>query len=720
MIELQNLNNRSLEDILDEAKKQIMYLSTDWTDFQEADPGITLIELFSWLKSVQHEYLNRMPMGLKRKYLDLLDVVMYKNRGSESLVEVDDIEENVTIPIRTQLKSGNMVFENLNHQTLINSKILNVIFENPEFPSEEEYYKFDGSRVFYLFGKDIDRKNDKDAVRRFTINFDGPIPGNSTINLYFSVYVSHDLKRNPIKFSEKFEKMADVKWEYYGEESGVIGWHDIEIINDNTFNFLFSGIIKMKIKGKMLPINEEYKIRSTLEYDEYDYPPRIDGIIPNVFRVCQNDTQCENTIIKKCDIKINHTFELFTHTAVYGKSYVYYKKHGGWKKIDSVTFKPDIKKGKLIVDVSEVWDKVKGYGHNDEVFMVVSCSQDMKDKLCLGSGTGMSSQSVKIDAENILDRDFEIMISEKVGEEEIFYKWKSVSDFFSSGKYDRHFILKKDLGAIIFGDHEHAMAPRVGINNIMLCSMRYTMGQNSNTKEGVISSIISQNEFLKKAVVRQITPATGGRDAETLKHAESRAADLFIQPGRAVTKKDYEDIIRKTPGLMFTNVKVLPDYMPGEDYSKQNCVTVAVRWNRKIGLTLPKSFEKNIMNQIDKYRLLNTKIKIVSPEYIGLVIGGEIVIDSSYRESDMIIEKEIKRFIKEINNELGCTLRFGDLFAMIDRLKYVSYLDKLRITPIGTNAKKTASEDIIIPPNGVYYVEKINFNYIKSSEIYRS
>lgn len=720
MIELQNLNNRSLEDILDESKKQIMYLSTQWTDYQEADPGITLVELFSWLKYVQHEYLSRMTDGVKRKFLDLLDVVMYKNRGSETLVEVSGIDDNVTIPIRTQWKSGSMVFENLNHQTLINSKILNVVFENPEFPSEEEYYKFDGSRAFYLFGRDIDRKNDKNAVRRFTVNFDGPIPSDCIINLYFSVYTSHDLKRNPIKSSEKFEKMADVRWEYYGEESGNTGWHEIELINDSTFNFLFSGIIKMRIKGKMLPINEEYKIRATLVYDEYDYPPRIDGIIPNVFRVCQNYTMCENAIIKKSDIKVDHTFNLFTHTAIYGRSYVYYKKHGGWVRTNLPTFKSDMKNGVLTVDVSEVWNKIKSFGYDDEVFMVVSCSQDIKDKLCLGSGTGMSGQNVKVDAKNVLDSDFEIMISEKIEGEEVFYKWKSVNDFFSSGKYDKHFVLNKDIGFIAFGDHEHGMAPRIGDKNIMLCSLRYTMGESSNTKEGMISSVFSKNKALKNARVRQIVPATGGRDAETLEHAQSRAAELFSRPGRAVTKKDYEDIVKKTPGLMFTNVKVLPDYMPGEDVQKQNCVTIAVRWNRKVGLTLPQSFEKNIMNQINRYRLLNTKIKIVSPEYIGLIISGEIVVDSSYRESDMLIEKKIKSFIKDTNKDLGQTLHFGDLFGMIDRLKYVSYLDKLRITPIGINAEKNASEDIIIPPNGVYYVEKIDFNYIKSSEIYRS
>lgn len=720
MIELENLNNRSLEDILDEAKKQIMYLSTEWTDFQESDPGITLVELFAWLKFVQHEYLNRMSPGVKIKFLKLLDIVMHKNKGSETYLEVSDVENDVLVPIRTKWESGDMTFENLHHHTLISSKILSVSFENPEFPSEEEYYKFDGSRVFFLFGKDIDRKNDKGAVRRFTINFDSSLPENSVINLYFSVYASHGLKRNSIRPSDKFEDMAEVKWEYYGTESGKTGWYEIEIVKDNTYNFLFSGIIKMKLKGKTIPLEGEYKIRASLVYDEYDYPPRINKILTNVFRVCQNNTKCEDTVVKKEEVSVDHTFKIYSNMAVYGRSIVYFKKHGGWVKTDVPTFKSDMIHGELTVDVSGIWDLVRDYNHDDEIFMVISYDKSVKGKLCLGSGTGMSAQTAKINAEDILNDDFEIMISEMVDGEEVFYKWESVNDFFSSGKYDRHYVIDKERGVLIFGDHDHGMAPRVGTDNIRLCALRYTFGSNSNIKDGMISSVISKNKTLKKARVAQITSAIGGEDEESLAHAEARSANLFSNPGRAVTKKDYEDIVKKTPGLMFTNVRVLPGYMEGEDVYKQNCVTIAVRWNRKIGLTLPKSFEKNIMNQLNKYRLINTKVKVVSPEYVGLIISGEIVVDSFYRESDRFIEKEINAFINEINKELGQTLHFGDLFGMIDRLKYVSYLDKLRITPIGNNISKNVSEDVIIPPNGVYYIEKIDFNYVRSSEIYRS
>ncbi len=718
MIELENLNNRSLEDILDEAKKQIMYLSTQWTNFQESDPGITLVELFAWLKFVQHEYLNRMSPGVKIKFLKLLDIVMHKNKGSEAYLEVSDVAKDVPVPVRTQWKSGNMTFENLHHHTLINSKILNVSFENPEFPSEEEYYKFDGSRVFFLFGKDIDRKNDKGAVRRFTINFDSEFPENSIVSLYFSVYISRGLKRNLIRSSDKFENMAEVKWEYYGTENGETGWHEIEILKDHTYNFLFSGIIKMRLNGKTIPLEGEYKIRASLVYDEYDYPPRINNILTNVFKVCQNDTKCENVVIKKEDVLLNRTFRVPNHLAVYGRSVIYFKKHGGWVKTDVPTFRSDMVSGELTVDVSGIWDLIKDLAHNEEAFMIVSHDKSIKNKLCLGSGTSISAQTVKINAADILHGDFEIMISEIIDGEEIFYKWDNVNDFFSSGKYDRHYVIDKGRDILIFGDHDHGMAPRVGNDNIQLCALRYTFGVNSNIKEGMINSVVSGNKTLNKARVAQITPATGGEDEETLAHAEARAANLFSSPGRAVTKKDYEDLVKKTPGLMFTNVKVLPGYMEGEDVYKQNCITVAVRWNRKVGLTLPKSFEKNIMNQINKYRLINTKIKIVSPEYVGLIISGEMVVDSFYRESDGFIEKEITNFIEEINKDLGQTLHFGDLFGMIDRLKYVSHLDKLRITPIGNNISKNISEDVIIPPNGVYYIQKIDFNYVRSSEIY--
>ncbi len=718
MIDINDLNDTTAEEIFEESKNQILYQSDKWTNFQESDPGITLVELFSWLKFVQHEYLNKISDSVKVKFLDLLDVSLKSNKGSEALVQVSNLENDIELPIRTKWKSKAMIFENLYQQALIKSKILSIVFENPEYPSEEEYYRFDGKKYFFLFGKSID--NNRKNGRCFTVNFDSPLPSQSVINIYFSVYVSKGLKRNPIKSTDKFESMAKVKWEYYGQENGKIGWHEIEVVNDETYNFLFSGITKLRIKGKSLPVSEQYKIRATLEYNEYDYPPRIDSILPNVFRVVQNDTKCQNIIIKKEDILTNRTVKLRENLPLYGESEVYYKKHGGWIKTNIPTVKTKIDKGETILDLNGIWNEIKVHKHSDEVIMLVSYSKGLKNKMILGSATSISGQSMNISFENILLDGLEIMISENVEDKEVFYKWKRVDNFFSSSKYDRHYVYNKNSGVIMFGDHEHGMAPRKGTDNIVICGLKETFGSNSNAREDSINEVISENICFKNCLIKQIAEATGGREEETLLQGAARAAEIFSNPERAVTVKDYENIVKSTPGLMFSNVKVLPNYMPQENTLNQNCVTIAVRWNRKVGPSLPKSFEKNIMNHLEKYRLINTKVKIVGPEYVGLIIGGVIVVDSSYRIEDGLIEKEIKRFIKDLNQEMGKTLHFGDLFGMIDRLKYVCSLNKLSLTSSSKNSKKNISEDIEVLPNSVYYVEKIDFSFVRSSEIYGS
>ncbi|MBQ3093255.1 MAG: baseplate J/gp47 family protein [Clostridia bacterium] len=719
MIEIQNLDNISLEEILEEAKKQIVYYSTEWTNFQESDPGITLVELFAWLKSVQHEYLNRKSPEVEKKFLKLLDININKNQGSETLLEVTDLDQDINLPLRTKWKFNNMIFENIYTQILVKSKILSVEFENPEFNTHEEYYKFDGKKSFFVFGKEINNINNNN-IRRFTINFDSKLPSEYVINLYFSVHTSKGAERNIITDLDNFERMAEVKWEYYGIQDNKLGWHELEIIQDSTYNFLFSGIVKIKIPGEILELDGEYKIRASLEYNEYDYPPKINNILTNIFLVKQNDTKCKNIIITKDEISPEHIIDIYSNLGLYGYTEIYYKKHNGWKLAKNINITHDKNIGKTSIDLSNIWDELKIYKHDTEVVMIVSCEKSWKDKIILGSGTNISYQTVKIDAENILDNSLEIMISENINGEEIFYKWEKVDNFFSSSKYDKHYILDKKNNLILFGDHERGMAPRIGLNNIKICNLSQTFGRESNIKSHMINSVITENKLLKNCKIIQVQDSRGGCDDETLEQAQARAAHIFNDPMRAVTVQDYENIVRKTPGLIFINVRVLPNYMPGEDLQKQNCVTIAVRWNRKIGLKLPESFRKNIINHLEKYRLINTKINIIGPEYIGLIITGVITVESSYREQDGFIENEIKDYIKNLNNNMGEVLKFGDLFGMIDRLKYVSNLNKLRIISLGDNTQKNASEDIIIPPNGIYYIEKIDFSYIKSSEIYKN
>ncbi len=44
------LDLREFQDIVDEARRLIPRYCPEWTDHNVSDPGITLIELFAWMK----------------------------------------------------------------------------------------------------------------------------------------------------------------------------------------------------------------------------------------------------------------------------------------------------------------------------------------------------------------------------------------------------------------------------------------------------------------------------------------------------------------------------------------------------------------------------------------------------------------------------------------------------------------------------------------------
>ena len=194
---------------------------------------------------------------------------------------------------------------------------------------------------------------------------------------------------------------------------------------------------------------------------------------------------------------------------------------------------------------------------------------------------------------------------------------------------------------------------------------------------------------------------------------------LVLERGRSGFKPG--DAI-ETPSFNLKNCKIIihaigPNYINGKTVTDQNCVTIAVRWNNEIDVSLPESYKRNIIRQIDRYRLINTKIDVIGPVYVGLVVSGEIVVNSFYKQNDKLVEKQIKTFVDNLNKKFGQTLHYGDLFGMIDRLDYVSHLEKLNIIPKGSFIEKTSSEDIVVPPNAVYYIDSIEMSYIRDSYI---
>jgi hypothetical protein len=72
-IELPDLDDRTYNDLVQEARTLIPTLAPDWTNYNSSDPGITLVELFAFLTEMLVFRLNRVTADHQLAFLKLLN-----------------------------------------------------------------------------------------------------------------------------------------------------------------------------------------------------------------------------------------------------------------------------------------------------------------------------------------------------------------------------------------------------------------------------------------------------------------------------------------------------------------------------------------------------------------------------------------------------------------------------------------------------------------------
>lgn len=72
-IKLPNLDDRTFDDLVAEGRSLIHVYAPEWTDHNESDPGITLIELFAYLTEMLLYRLNRVTDANRCAFLKLID-----------------------------------------------------------------------------------------------------------------------------------------------------------------------------------------------------------------------------------------------------------------------------------------------------------------------------------------------------------------------------------------------------------------------------------------------------------------------------------------------------------------------------------------------------------------------------------------------------------------------------------------------------------------------
>ena len=67
-----NLVLQTYQDILTALQLRIPGYTPEWTDWNESDPGTTLLELFAWLGESMGYRLNQVPPACYQKFVELI------------------------------------------------------------------------------------------------------------------------------------------------------------------------------------------------------------------------------------------------------------------------------------------------------------------------------------------------------------------------------------------------------------------------------------------------------------------------------------------------------------------------------------------------------------------------------------------------------------------------------------------------------------------------
>ena len=106
------LDDRSYQQLRDELVRRIPVYTPEWTDHNASDPGITLIELFSFLGENLLFRFNQIPETAKLAFLRLLQVPLRPATAARALLTMSaDASEGLLVPQGSEARAGSLLFE---------------------------------------------------------------------------------------------------------------------------------------------------------------------------------------------------------------------------------------------------------------------------------------------------------------------------------------------------------------------------------------------------------------------------------------------------------------------------------------------------------------------------------------------------------------------------------------------------------------------------------
>jgi hypothetical protein len=588
------LDDRSYQQLRDELVLRIPVYTPEWTDHNPSDPGITLIELFSFLGENLLYRFNQIPEAARLEFLRLLQIPLRPAVPARSIITLTtEKPKGVLVALESEMKAGNLSFE-----TKTEVKVWPVSFvavgrvqsPEPDEKKEPEVYQFAvnikdalgplpaGQKLAYYQNQTVDLKN---PPVDFGATVDGKLwiavlgekgakaeeLGGALMNLGFvldPVFASMD-QVTPCPGDGFITPAPAVEWKVSTGKSaaGKPKYLSITQEGDSTRGLSQDGVVRLRLPRDPKQIGI-FTADDPATLGTGDFPPVLD----------------ENT-----EKKILCWLSAFRHDG---------------SRFGKVLF--------VGANAAEVEQTKKARPE------------------FLGTGTAQPDQRCKLVSKPVKEGSLKL----DVDEGQRWVEWTEVSGFHASQPDDRHFVVDLEAGEVRFGDGMKGLPPQIG-QRIRAREYRYGGGVEGNVPAQAISKAV---QFPDVKVTNPLR-AHGGAAGESISDALSRIPGELRRRDRAVTATDFQELALATPGADVGRAECLPRFFPPTRQSERAGVVSVVVWPREDAANpnapLP---DRNLLRAVcawlDVRRLVTTELYVIPPTYRKVAVAVALQVKAGY------------------------------------------------------------------------------------------
>ncbi|HKD97226.1 MAG TPA: putative baseplate assembly protein [Micromonosporaceae bacterium] len=298
--------------------------------------------------------------------------------------------------------------------------------------------------------------------------------------------------------------------------------------------------------------------------------------------------------------------------------------------------------------------------------------------------------------------------------------WREVASFAQSGTNDRHFVVDRVAGELIFGPtireaegHTRqygGIPPKSSV--IRVVEYRTGGGQRGNIARGMIEVQRDPLPFISRVVNRK--PASGGVDGESVREAAARGPLLLRTRDRAVTAEDYEQLAREAAPEA-ARVRCVP--VAADSDAVRILVVPAVSSGSDLefaALRPDTELLQRISAHLEERRCLGARISVEPPFYQGVTVVAKVRAKQR-TASDALRTRATEALYRYLNPivggpdgngwPFGRPVQVGEFFAVLQQLRGVDIVEEVRLFGADptTGDHGSAVQRLDLPANALFF-----------------